>query len=194
MDDVVRAVEATVKHNAQIALMQCNTNYTASLENFRYIQLNVLRSFSAMYPGMVLGLSDHTPGHATVLGAVALGATVIEKHFTDDQSRIGPDHRFSMSPVEWKEMVYRTRELELALGYGVKAIEGNEVDTVVIQRRATRAAKSLQAGHRIEALDFDFLRPCPENGVPPYLSGQLVGRVLRKNISKGDLISIFDVD
>lgn len=194
MDDVVRAVEATVKHNPQVVLMQCNTNYTASLENFRYIQLNVLKSFSNMYPGMVLGLSDHTPGHSTVLGAVALGASMIEKHFTDEQSRIGPDHRFSMSPVHWKEMVDRTRELELALGSGIKTIEQNEMDTVVIQRRATRAARSMTVGDRIGPLDLEYLRPCPVNGIPPYLSAQLVGGVLRKNISKGDVITIVDVE
>src|SRR5450830_1000102 len=73
MDDVQRAVDAALEINPQISLMQCNTNYTGSLENFRYIQLNVLRCYREMYPNLVLGLSDHTPGHATVLGAVALG-------------------------------------------------------------------------------------------------------------------------
>ncbi len=73
--------------NPQLVLMQCNTNYTASLENFDHIHLNVLKTYAHDVPGVVLGLSDHTPGHATVLGAVALGARVIEKHFTDDNSR-----------------------------------------------------------------------------------------------------------
>ncbi len=66
MDDVRQAVETVLSVNSKIALMQCNTNYTASLENFKYIQLNVLKSYRAMYPEMVLGLSDHTPGHSTV--------------------------------------------------------------------------------------------------------------------------------
>ena len=74
--------------------MQCNTNYTASLENFHHINLNVLRSFRKEFPKMVLGLSDHTPGNTTVLGAVAIGARIIEKHFTDDNLRDGPDHLF----------------------------------------------------------------------------------------------------
>ena len=81
-----------------VALLQCNTNYTASLENFKFIQLNVLRTYREMYPDIVLGLSDHTPGHATVLGAVALGARVIEKHFTDDTSRVGLAHFFLPLP------------------------------------------------------------------------------------------------
>ena len=93
-DEVHRAVCAALAINSQLAIMQCNTNYTGSLENFKYIQLNVLKTYRAMYPDMVLGLSDHTPGHATVLGAVALGARMIEKHFTDDINREGPDHAF----------------------------------------------------------------------------------------------------
>ena len=64
--------------------MQCNTNYTASEENFNHINLNVLKTYRTMFPDVILGLSDHTAGHATVLGAVAFGARVMEKHFTDD--------------------------------------------------------------------------------------------------------------
>ena len=87
--EVQEAVKTVLSINPNLVLMQCNTNYTASLENFRYIHLNVLRTYATMFPSVVLGLSDHTPGHATVLGAVALGARVIEKHFTDDNRREG---------------------------------------------------------------------------------------------------------
>ena len=90
-EEVDRAVAAILNHTRQLCLMQCNTNYTGNLENFAYVNLNVLKSFAVQYPGMVLGLSDHTPGHAAVLGAVAFGARIIEKHFTDDNSRTGPD-------------------------------------------------------------------------------------------------------
>ena len=114
--EVQQAVKALLSINPNLVLMQCNTNYTASLENFRHVHLNVLRTYATMFPSVVLGLSDHTPGHATVLGAVALGARVIEKHFTDDNRREGPDHPFSMNAQSWREMVDRTRELEFALG------------------------------------------------------------------------------
>ena len=116
--------------NPQLVLMQCNTNYTASLENFDHIHLNVLKTYAAMFPEVILGLSDHTHGHATVLGAVALGARVIEKHFTDDNSREGPDHNFAMNPRTWAEMVEHTRQLERALGSADKFVAGNEQDTV----------------------------------------------------------------
>ncbi|NLI41721.1 MAG: N-acetylneuraminate synthase, partial [Caldisericales bacterium] len=87
--DVQRAVDAILAVNPQLVLMQCNTNYTADPANFNHIHLNVLKTYHDMYPQLILGLSDHTQGMATVLGAVALGARVIEKHFTDDNSREG---------------------------------------------------------------------------------------------------------
>ena len=103
-------MEVLSTYNIPLLLMQCNTNYTASLEYFKYIKLRVLEIFAELYPNLPLGLSDHTPGHSTVLGAVALGACAIEKHFADDCGRVGPDHPFSMDPKSWREMVDRTRD------------------------------------------------------------------------------------
>jgi len=145
--EVQRAVHAILKYNQQLVLMQCNTNYTASVENFNHIHLRVLLTYQTLFPNVILGLSDHTAGHATVLGAVALGARVIEKHFTDDNSRIGPDHPFSMTPHSWKEMVERTRELERALGSTDKTVAENERETVIVQRRCLRAARPIQKGN-----------------------------------------------
>ena len=184
-DDVTRAVNAALKINRRLCLMQCNTNYTASIENFKYIQLNVLKAYRAMYPNMVLGLSDHTPGHATVLGSVALGARMVEKHFTDDVNRDGPDHAFSMSPKSWREMADRVRELENALGVGVKKVEDNERETVVLQRRAICAATSLKAGCILTREHLNILRPCPQEALPPYLIGEVIGKKLKRDIEEG---------
>jgi N-acetylneuraminate synthase len=192
MDDVHRAVEAGLEINPEIAVMQCNTNYTGSLENFKYINLNVLKTFRQMYPEMVLGLSDHTPGHATVLGAVALGAKIIEKHFTDDNLREGPDHAFSMDPIAWREMVSRTRELEAALGSGVKKIEDNESTTAILQRRCIRLARPLPAGARISKEDLEVLRPCPPDGLPPYRMQDVIGRQLRADKMVGEHLAAND--
>jgi N-acetylneuraminate synthase len=194
MDDVHRAVEAATNLNPQFVLMQCNTNYTGSLENFKYIQLNVLRSFQTMYPKMILGLSDHTPGHSTVLGAVALGARVIEKHFTDDVNRTGPDHAFSMDPKSWKEMVERTRELEIALGNGIKKIEDNEMQTAILQRRAIRFARDLPAGQLITKTDLEVLRPCPVDGLPPYRISDVLGKKLRRDAKKGEHLTTTSIE
>ena len=194
MNDVVRAVNAALKINRNLCLMQCNTNYTASLENFKYIQLNVLKVYREMYPNLVLGLSDHTPGHATVLGAVALGAKMIEKHFTDDISRIGPDHLFSMDANSWREMVDRTRELENALGVGIKNVEENERDTVILQRRSIRTTSNLPVGSVLTAENLTVLRPCPKDGIPPFYLDELLGKKIRKSMVMGEHIKWTDVE
>ena len=93
--------------------MQCNTNYTASENNFRFINLKYLTNLRVKYPKLILGLSDHTHGHSTVLGAITLGAKVVEKHFTLSNKLDGPDHKFSMTPKTWKDMIDRSRELEI---------------------------------------------------------------------------------
>ena len=193
MDDVQRAVSVGLLINPKIALMQCNTNYTASLENFKYIQLNVLRRYREMYPEMVLGLSDHTPGPVTVLGAVALGARMIEKHFTDNISREGPDHVFSMDPKSWREMVDRTRELENALGNGIKKIEDNEQVTAVLQRRAIRLVVDLPAGAELTRDCLIVLRPCPSDGLSPYRLEELIGRKLKRAINAGEHLRWNDI-
>ncbi|MES2940135.1 MAG: N-acetylneuraminate synthase family protein [Pseudomonadota bacterium] len=187
--DVQRAVNAVQRHNDKLVLMQCNTNYTGSLENFRHIHLNVLRTFRSMYPRMVLGLSDHTPGHATVLGAVALGARVVEKHFTDDKARVGPDHAFSMSPADWRDMVDRTRELENALGSGDKFVAENEMDTSVVQRRCVRASADLEAGTVLTRAHLQVLRPAAAGGIEPWEIDRVVGRTLQADIAFGEHLS-----
>lgn len=193
LEDVIRAVKAALKINSNFALLQCNTNYTGSLENFRHINLNVLKSYREYFPDLLLGLSDHTPGHSTVLGAVALGAHIIEKHFTDDINRVGPDHRFSMDPKSWRAMVDATRELEAALGDGAKKIEENEITSAVVQRRCVMAAIDLKAGDVLSRENLSLLRPCPKDAIPPYLLEDLLGRKLLRDISYGDYIRWSDL-
>jgi N-acetylneuraminate synthase len=184
--DVQRAVHAIEEINPHLVLMQCNTNYTGDPGNFDHIHLNVLKTFRAMFPDLILGLSDHTSGHATVLGAVALGARVVEKHFTDDTAREGPDHPFSMTPATWREMVDRTRELERALGSCDKTIAGNERETVVIQRRCLRAAKDLSAGSVLTREMIDVLRPAPADTIFPYEIDRVLGLRLLTDLEAGD--------
>ena len=193
VEEVIHAVDAGRAINSELILMQCNTNYTASLENFKYINLNVLKTYETLFPNVILGLSDHTPGHATVLGAVSLGARVIEKHFTDDNQREGPDHKFSMNPTSWKDMVLRTRELENALGGTIKKIEENELETAIVQRRSVCVTKDLSPGHVILSDDLSFLRPCPNNALKPSMASQLLGKVVANTKSAGEAIFLSDV-
>ncbi|MDC0565395.1 N-acetylneuraminate synthase family protein [Amylibacter sp.] len=187
--DVDLALQIASKHNRQICLMQCNTNYTGSLDNFKYVNLNVLKTFKIAYPEIILGLSDHTPGHSAVLGAVALGACVIEKHFTDDNSRVGPDHSFALNPKTWRSMVDATRQLELALGDGQKRVELNELETVIIQRRCLRVTKDLLAGHVIKSNDLSALRPAPSDSIAPTEIYKIIGTKLTAGIEEGDYLT-----
>lgn len=183
--EVQRAVHTILALNKDLVLMQCNTNYTASGENLKYINLNVLKTFALMFPQVVLGLSDHTSGPTTVLGAVALGARVIEKHFTDDCNREGPDHRFATDPDAWREMVLRTRELEYALGAADKKVEDNEMETVVVQRRCLRAARDLKAGETITREMIDVLRPATPGALLPYEIPAVLGKKLLADVPAG---------
>jgi N-acetylneuraminate synthase len=186
--DVQRAVHLIGEINTEIVLMQCNTNYTGSIENFKHIHLNVLNTWRVMFPDLVRGLSDHTPGHTTVLGAVALGARVIEKHFTDDNRREGPDHPFSMTPAAWRDMVERTRELELAMGSPDKAVADNERETVIVQRRCLRAACDLERGAVLTREMISVLRPAPNDAIFPYDLDRIIGLSLTADVCAGEYL------
>ena len=194
LDEVVKAVEVIQEHSSEIILMQCNTNYTGSKDNFKYINLNVLKTYSLLFPDLILGLSDHTPGHSTVLGAISLGACVIEKHFTDSKERIGPDHAFALDPSEWKEMVERSKELELALGLPHKNVETNETQTVILQRRSLYYKSSISKGSIISDTDLIPLRPAPEGSLKPHESHLAVGRTLKTDVEINQLVSIDDYE
>ena len=183
--DVQRAVHAILAINPQLVLMQCNTNYTAADGNFDNIHLNVLKTYRSMFPDLVMGLSDHTHGHATVLGAVALGARVVEKHFTDDNDRVGPDHPFAMNPQNWADMVTATRQLERALGSGDKVVADNERETVIIQRRCLRAAREIQRGETVTRDMIDVLRPATQGAIMPYEIEDVVGLKAIEQIPSG---------
>ena len=171
----------------------CNTNYTGSSENFKYIHLNVLNTYKTLFPNTILGLSDHTPGHETVLGAVALGAKAVEKHFTDDTTRAGPDHPFSMDPETWKSMVDSSRLLEASLGSPIKKVEDNEMETVVLQRRAVRAIRDIKAGETLQREMIEFQRPCPADALKPNEYKSHVGKTFQMDIVSGSHIQSSDL-
>ena len=183
--DVQRAVHAILKINRQLVLMQCNTNYTASPNNYDHLHLNVLRTYASMFPDVILGLSDHTHALAPVLGAVTLGARVIERHFTDSNDREGPDHKFAMNPENWAKMVTETRLLERSLGSPDKFITGNEQETAVIQRRCLRAARDIRAGEIIHREMLDVLRPATPGAIKPHEIPNVIGKKALTDLPKG---------
>ncbi len=191
--DVDRAVKAITDINKQLIIMQCNTNYTASADNYKFINLNVLKTYSDKYKDCILGLSDHTFGHSTVLGAIALGARVIEKHFTDDNNRIGPDHKFAMNPITWKEMVNASIDLWQALGDGIKRVEDNEEESHFIQQRGIYLSKSLKKGEIIKKEYLYPLRPLFRDGISPNILNDIVGQTLKNDIDEGAYVRWEDI-
>lgn len=185
-EDVSRVMKMALKKTQDIVIMQCNTNYTGSNENYKYCNLNVLKQFSLDYPNTVLGLSDHTAGHTTTLGAIALGARVIEKHFTDDNNQEGPDHGFAMNPRSWRDMVDRSYELLVSLGDGVKIIEKNEQQSKLVQRRCLRVTNNLKKGHILLESDLISLRPISEGGFDPFEKINIIGKELLMDIKAGE--------
>jgi N-acetylneuraminate synthase len=174
--EVQRAVHVILKINPQLVLMQCNTNYTASPDNYDHLHINVLKTYAIMFPDVILGLSDHTHALAPVLGAVTLGARVIERHFTDSNERQGPDHKFAVNPQKWANMVEETRLLERSLGSADKYVARNETETAVIQRRCLRAAREIKAGELFTREMIDVLRPATPGAIKPYEIGTVVGK------------------
>jgi len=188
LEDVDRAVQSMQILKAPLVLMQCNTNYTGVMDNLQFLNLNVLNQYANRYKNLVLGLSDHTPGFVSVLGSIPLGARVIEKHFTDDTSRVGPDHSFSLEPKSWKQMVDLSGALFQALGDGEKKVEKNEYDSSIVQRRALRFRNNLEAGDIITRDDIIPLRPAPAGSIKPHEINEVIGRSVIVPVGKDDLV------
>jgi N-acetylneuraminate synthase len=189
LGEVKEAVSLIESLDVPYVLMQCNTNYTGEEKNINFLNIRVLNEFRELFPKAILGLSDHSDSFVPVIGAVALGARAIEKHFTDDRSRKGPDHAFSLDSKMWAEMVSRTRELEKSLGNGHKKIEKNEEESRIVQRRALRFSKDLKQGHVLQRDDLIALRPAPQNSFSPFVAESLVGLKLSRTVTSDTLVT-----
>lgn len=119
---------------------------------------------------------------------------VIEKHFTDDNNREGPDHKFSMNPSSWEEMVDRSMELWYSLGDGIKKVEENEKDTVMLQRRSLYLKKDVKAGSLLLEEDLIPVRPVQKDGLPPYKIKEVIGKMLTKDLKKDQLLRMEDLE
>ena len=187
MEDVSR-VYKLFENNLPICLMQCNTNYEANIKDFQYQNIHTIKEYKKLFPKAYLGLSCHCKSPLPVYAAVTLGARVIEKHFTDDCSRPGPDHSFALSPNEFSDMVENVRNLETILGSSIKSVQENEKDTYYAQRRSICTSRYLSKGHKIEYSDLDFLRPFLEDAYHPHQNSQIIGRILAKDVPKHTIL------
>ncbi len=183
--DIQRAVDVSYSMgNEQVALLQCTSLYPAPAA------LSNLRSMAVMRDAfnVVTGYSDHTMGDHVCLAAVAMGAAIIEKHFTLDRNQPGPDHRFAIEPMELKIMMRRLREVEIAIGDGSKnGPRFEEQEMFEKGRRSLHAACSIPKGQVIDENMLTTKRP--GLGIPPYLKEQVIGRTALRNIEKDEWIT-----
>jgi N-acetylneuraminate synthase len=180
VDEAIRTIRST--GNYKIILLQCVTNYPSHFES---ANIRAMQAMGKMFDVLV-GYSDHTPGSIVPLGAVALGACVIEKHFTDDKTRKGPDHLHAMDGKDFKQMVDSIRTLEKALGSPVKDLYPEEKETIILQRRCLRATQDIIKGTKITSSMINTLRPAPKNSIYPKYKQIVIGQIAQKNIKVGE--------
>jgi sialic acid synthase SpsE len=168
--------------NNEIILLQCVTNYPSGFES---ANIRAMRSMGEVF-GTLVGYSDHTPGSLVPLGAVAMGACVIEKHFTDDKTRKGPDHPFAMDGRDFKEMVKNIRIMEKALGSPTKTLYDEERETVMLQRRCLCAARDIPKGSALSEEMIDVLRPFVAGALEPEYRSRILGHIAKVAYKKGD--------
>jgi sialic acid synthase SpsE len=184
IDVAVRTIKQA--GNTDYVLLHCVSNYPADPQN---INLRSMKTMESAFH-VPIGYSDHTLGNEVALAAVAMGACIIEKHFTLDCSLPGPDQQASLEPGELKNMVESIRIVEAALGNGVKEPAESEVNTAEVARRSLVAACDISAGTVVEENMISILRP--GTGLPPSMYSHLIGRTARNDVEGGILLT-FDM-
>ena len=188
MDEVAHALNVLDKGNSgPVVLLHCCSSYPAPLD-----QIN-LRAMTAMGDafGRMVGFSDHTIGSRGPLAAAAMGAVAIEKHFTNDPARPGPDHRFSATPAVMAEIAAGVAEIHAARGSGLKGTSAAEAANKATGRRSAFALRDMAVGHMIGPGDFRFVRPGA--GIPANRPDLLRGATLGRAVAAGDPIMPDDI-
>lgn len=188
MEDVRAAVEALYKNGLSkenLILLHCNTEYPTPFEDVNLKAMDALRKEF----GVEVGYSDHTKGIEVPIAAVALGATVIEKHFTLGRNMEGPDHKASMEPDELKAMVSAIRNIEKAVGGdGTKHVSESEKKNIAIARKSIVAACDIKAGEVFTEQNLTVKRP--GSGISPMRWEEVLGQKAKKDFNEDDLIEL----
>lgn len=190
LEDVAEAVEVFRNEGTEVILLHCVTNYPAEPSS---VNLRAMRSLESEFR-VPIGYSDHTAGNEVTLAAVALGATVIEKHLTTDRTLPGPDHRASIEPDEFRSMVSGIRNVEASLGDGVKRPAPAEIPTALIARRSLVSACSIPTGTVVNREMISARRP--GTGLKPSMLKSIVGRRALIDIAPNEILSpgMFDTN
>lgn len=179
LQEVRDALDWVLPLNTQVSVLHCTSNYPAAASD---VNLRAMQTMAQAF-GLPVGYSDHTLGAHVAVAAVALGASILEKHFSLDKNLPGPDHQASLDPPELVDYVRQVREIEAALGDGVKQPVPSELPVRDLVRRSVVAAVDIQAGQEIGAEMLNLLRPA--TGIAPAQIEQLLGRKAAKLIPAG---------
>lgn len=191
LGDIENALEILVSSGTSrenITILHCNTEYPTPM---RDVNLKAMLTIKNAF-GVNIGYSDHTLGIEVSLAAVALGATVIEKHFTLDKSMEGPDHLASLEPDELIALVEGIRNIENALGSAVKTPSASESKNIKIARKSIHLAKNVKLGNVIVMSDLTVKRP--GDGISPLLINEIVGCVAKNDLLEDTLLSFKDIE
>lgn len=172
------------KGKKDITLLQCNTQYPTPMQD---VNLRAMETLKERF-NLPIGLSDHSVGIEVPIAAVALGAEVIEKHFTLDRAMDGPDHKASLEPDELDRMVKAIRNIELALGEGDKHVTQSEAENIAVARKSIVASQKISKGEVFTKDNITTKRP--GTGISPMRWYEVLGTVAKRDFEEDELIEI----
>jgi N,N'-diacetyllegionaminate synthase len=183
--EIKQSLQIIRQHSSNdITLLHCNTEYPTPFSDVNLLAMQTLgKEFSCKF-----GYSDHTRGILVPIAAAALGASVIEKHFTLDKNMIGPDHKASLEPLELNEMVKAIRKVEIILGSSNKTVSESEKKNIIVARKSIVANKSIKKGEIFNEKNLTTKRPA--NGINPMKWFDVIGKRANKNYAKDEVINI----
>ncbi len=184
IESALAVLESVGTSRDRITVLHCNTEYPTPMSDVNLRAMLAIRNAF----GVAVGYSDHTEGIEVAIAAVALGATVIEKHFTLDRALPGPDHKASLEPDQLKAMVVAIRHIEQAMGDGIKRPSASEAKNISIARRSLVAACGIRAGEPFNALNLAVKRP--GIGVSPMRWDEVLGRIAPRDFATDELIEL----
>lgn len=186
--EALEILESQNLSREKITVLHCNTDYPTRFEDVNLLAMNTIRS----QLGVSVGYSDHTPGIEVPIAATALGADIIEKHFTLDRNMAGPDHKASLEPEELKKMIQSVRNIEKALGNGIKIPSESELKNKNIVRKSIHLAHSLRRGQMIKEEDLIMLRP--GDGISPMETEKVIGKQILTDLPKSHKLKFSDLN
>jgi N,N'-diacetyllegionaminate synthase len=182
IDAAIKVLEESGTPRSKITVLHCTTSYPVPMSD---VNLRAMQSIQNKF-NVSVGYSDHTLGIEIPIAAVALGATVIEKHFTTDRSQPGPDHKASLEPLELKSMIDGIRAVEIALGDGIKRVMPSEIANLGIARKSIMASQQINAGEIFTEVNLTTKRP--GSGISPMDWNKFIGRVANRDYLADEFI------